>query len=160
MDQQSSWIPARELWNVDALRGWVRSMVPVAVALLFVAQGTLGQATWGYSGNQHSQLLQPALVKLCLSSILGLKPQLGKAGSSMEGTLGLSWCWQGFHWRGFTVQTQGMGRVGVGGWEPNQHFGRVAAKRAVMEGTPSPGRAPGERNHVWLLLGGESGVSV
>lgn len=42
MDQQSSWIPDRELWNVDALGGWVRSMVPVALTLLFMAQGTLG----------------------------------------------------------------------------------------------------------------------
>lgn len=148
MDQQSSWIPHQELWNVDTLGGWVRSVVPVALTLLFMAQGTLGQATWGCSGNQHSQLLQPALVELCLSSILGLKPQLGTAGSSMEGALGLSWCWQGLRWRGLTVQTQGMGRVGVGGWEPNQHFVRVADKRAVMEGTPSPGRAPGEGNHV------------
>lgn len=38
----SSWIPVWELWIVDALGGWVRAMVPVALTLLFTAQGTLG----------------------------------------------------------------------------------------------------------------------
>lgn len=42
MDQQSSWISDWELWNVDALGGWVRSVVPVALTLLFMARGTLG----------------------------------------------------------------------------------------------------------------------